>query len=212
MKTCNENCQTHNTMTLIGKGQVTALPDIAIVRLGVQTNGTSLTELQQENAELSQAILQALRQMGVTDIKTDQYTIDRVYDYDEGVRVDRGYSVRNIFEITLSDMSMVGPVIDTAVNYGANLVEFISFEISNTDFYYQQALNLAILNAFEKAKSIAENSLQTHMDPKPIQITENSTQPIPFRQYNTAREGSYTTPVEPGKKQIEASVTVEFVY
>ncbi len=200
----------HTCMTLIGNGQVTAVPDLAVLRLGVQTNSENLSEAQYENAVISQAVLEGLRQMGVTDINTFQYTIDKLYDYEDGRRIDRGYSVRNILEIKTNQMDRVGALIDTAVANGANVVDLISFEVSNPDFYYQQALNLAVLNAIEKAKSIAFN-LGYPTDPIPTNITENSNAPIPYGQPIALREGAAVTPIEPGNKQIKASVTVDFV-
>ncbi|MDF2942175.1 MAG: hypothetical protein K0S01_1033 [Herbinix sp.] len=201
----------YNKMTLTGKGQVTALPDLAILRLGVQTTGDNLTDAQSENARISQNVINALKQLGITDLKTYQYTIEMLYDYQNGARIDKGYSVRNVFEIRTSNLGLVGTIIDTAVNYGANVVEFVNFEVSNPDLYYQEALNLAINDAYHKAKSISSN-LRIMVNPIPTMITENSTPPTPFSSIFLAREGAFTTPIEPGNKQIEAAVTVEFTY
>lgn len=199
----------HSTMSLTGQGQISATPNLAIVRLGVQTNGMNLLEVQAENAEISRNVLQALRQMGVSDIKTYQYLIDKNYTYENGNRIDNGYTVRNIMEIRTSDIDKVGEIIDTAVNNGANIVDLISFDVSNKEFYYQQALNQAIGNAIHKSKSIAMY-MGLPMDPIPFRIIENSSiQPYPV---NTFREGAFTTPIEPGKYLIDASVTIYFYY
>lgn len=199
-----------NIMIINGTGQVTAVPDIAILRLGVQTTGDDLTIAQNENARKSQAVLQALGQLGITDIKTFQYAIDKIYDYENGNRIDKGYSVRNILEIRTRNMEEVGIVIDTAVSNGANVVEFINFEVEDTNYYYIQALNLAIVNAYDKAKSITDN-LGFKLNPIPIRINENSTPPVPFRM-SGMRESFAVTPIEAGNIQIDASVTVEFLY
>lgn len=111
----------------------------------------------------------------------------------------------------MNDLNQAGFVIDTAVNNGANVVDLINFEVSNPYAYYQESLNLAVMNAYEKAKSISVN-LGLSMDPIPLRITENSTAPIPFSQFSSMREGAFATPIEPGNKQINASVTVEFMY
>jgi uncharacterized protein YggE len=196
---------------MTGNGKVTAIPDIAILRLGVQTTGENLTSVQTENARISQAVLQALEEMGVTEIQTYQYLIDKVYEFENGRRIDQGYSVRNIFEIRTANMNQVGALIDTAVYFGANVVDFINFEVSDANAYYLKALNMAVMNAYQKAKSISLNQ-GLMMDPVPIRIVESTTTPIPYSQFFTAREGSLTTPIEPGNKQIEASVTVDFIF
>jgi len=204
------NEKEQNTMTLTGGGTVIAPPDTAILRLGVQTTGTNVTEAQNENARLSQAVLQSLEQLAITDIKTFQYDINKIYDYQNNQQIDKGYQVRNILEIRTNNLDQVGELIDTAVYNGANVVELISFDVSNVSPYYLQALNLAIMNADEKAKSITEN-LGIIAYPIPKHITENTVPPISPR-FLSAREGSFATPIESGNKQIDASVTVEYVY
>jgi uncharacterized protein YggE len=177
----------------------------------VQSTGEVLETIQSENGELSQNVLETLRQFGITDIKTFQYTIDKLYEYENGVRIDKGFTVRNIFEIRMSDMDQVGAVIDAAVSSGANVVDFIAFEVSKADVYYLQALNLSVSDAFQKAKSILMHMGIT-MEPFPKHIVENSVSPIPLSQMRTVMERNFTTPIEPGKAKIEASVTIEFIY
>ncbi len=198
----------YNTMTLTGQGQVTVEPDTAVIRLGIQLTGDNLESIQMQNALISQAILDALGQMGVTDIKTFQYAIDKNYIYEDGTRIDRGYTVRNLIEIKTHTMEFVGTIIDTAVNAGANVVDLISFELSNPEIYYQQALNLAVMNAIEKAKSIGRN-LGIQVDLIPKSIIENSTLARPPQPYQ--RELA-ATPIIPGNMTVEANITAEFAY
>jgi uncharacterized protein len=198
-------------MVFNGKGQVTVNPDIAIIRLGIQTNGESVTAAQTENAKISQQILDSLKKLGNIEIKTYQYQIDNLFDYQNGTRIDRGYSVRNVYEIRTGNIGQVGLIIDTSVYNGANLVENVSFDVAAPEKYYQQALTLAVTNAYNKAKTVS-SGLRIMFDPVPVLITENSTQPVPYSPMFAAREGGFTTPIESGTKQIEAAVTVEFTY
>ncbi len=198
-------------MTFTGRGQVTVNPDLAIIRLGVQTTGENVNAAQQENARISSQILNAVKGLGVNNIKTFQYQIEKLVDYENGNRVDRGFSVRNIFEIKTENLGQVGPIIDTAVLNGANLVEFINFDVAHPDTYYQQALNLAVKNAYQKAKTVA-SSLKFTFDPIPVLITENVIPAVPYSASFAVREGAYATPIESGSKQIEAYVTVDFIY
>ena len=204
----NSGMHPQNSMTLTGQGQVTTIPDLAVIRLGVQQAGKDLEVIQSQNAQASQAVLNVLKQMEVKDIKTFQYTIDKYYEQENGTPIDRGYTVRNILEIRTKEMGDVGQIIDTAVNAGANIVDLISFEVSNPNQYYEQALNLAVMNAIEKAKSIARN-LEISINPIPIKIIENSFTPRPFQ---TFQRELAATPVIPGNITLEAMVTAEFEY
>lgn len=208
-KSFSDNNLQYKTMTLTGQGQVSAVPNTVIIRLGVQTTGDNLVAIQSENAQKIQAIIQALQRMGITDVKTFQYSIDKIYDYENGRQIDRGYSVRDILEIKTNNINMAGNIIDTAVNMGANVVELISFDVSNRDLYYKQALNLAVQNAIQKSKSISMN-LGIKTDPIPVNITENSS--LPIQPYQAFQREVAATPILPGNLQIEARVTVEFIY
>jgi len=206
----NNNLENNrNTIIVTGRGRVTAVPDLAIIRLGVLTSGEILSDVQEENARISQTILNSLRNMGVQDIRTFQYIIDKNYEFENNTRIDRGYSVRNIYEIQTGMIDNVGSIIDLAVSLGANLVESITFEISDSEQYYLEALRQALINGTQKAAAIAE-VFNTGLDPVPARIIENST-PIPLAR-TFLREDIVTTPIEPGTSQIEAFVTMEFNY
>lgn len=196
------------SMTLTGQGRVTAEPDIAVIRLGVELTGEDLAAVQSENAARSQAVLDALQQLGITDIRTFQYNIDRNYEYDGGTPVERGFTVRNIFEIRLDDPALAGTVIDAAVDAGANVTDLISFEVSDPGYYYQQALNLAVVDAIKKAASISDE-LRVDIDPVPNSIIENSSIPGPAQLF---RREPAATPTVPGNVTIEANITAEFIY
>lgn len=198
-----------NTMTLMGEGQVSTVPNVAIIRLGVETNGMNLEEIQNQNARISQAVLESLYDLGVTNIKTFQYNVNKDYDYVDGNRIDRGYTVRNIFEIRITDIQGVGTIIDTAVLNGANVIEFITFDVEDPEYYYQDALNMAVMNAIQKARSISD-FLGLQRRPMPISIVEHGSEQLPPQRYYASRESAFTTPIEPGQYQIKASVTVKF--
>lgn len=202
------NHNSHYTMTLTGQGHVTAAPDLAVIHLGVETTGYQLAKIQSENAQISQRVIQALSQAGITDIKTIQYSINKIYEYEEGKQIDKGYSVQNILEVKTNNIDQAGTLIDTAVNMGANVVTSISFELSEPDVYYQQALNLAVDNAVQKAKSIS-SSLRIRLNPIPIRLIEGSTMPIPMQQLQSAVAA---TPIIPGDLIINAFITADFFY
>ena len=201
---------TMRKMTLNGRGQITVDPDLAIIRIGVQTTGDNVTETQSENARISQNVIDALKLVGIDEIQTRQYRIEKLYDYVNGAQIDRGYEVRNVVEIRTGDIEHLGTIIDTAVYNGANVVDSIQFTLSDPDAYYQQALNLAVDNAISKAENIAYN-LGVLTSPIPMLITENYINAIPFSN-TVAMRGEIATPIESGDIQVIANVTVEFEY
>ena len=207
-KCYTERRATRNSMTLSGQGQVAALPDQAIIHLGVQTTGFDLTTMQAENARAIEAVTQALRAIGVSDIKTAQYSIDKNYIFENGRQIDRGYTIRNILEIRTNQIDDVGRIIDTAVMMGANRVDFIAFDLSDRDSYYRQALNLALKDAQQKAVSIAR-SMGIQADSIPIRTEGNDSLPIQPLQFQRETAGTQNMT---GPLVIEASITAEFLY
>lgn len=207
-KYMSDNNLHNKTMILAGHGEMSVAPDTVVIRLGVETTGENLSQIQEDNARISQQIIQAVQRMEISDIKTFQYSIDKIFDFIEGRQIDRGYSVRNILEIRTNNLEAAGRIIDASVNAGANIVDLISFDISNREYYYQQALNMAIMNAIQKAKSITMN-LGLSSNAVPVKIVENTAMPFQPVQREFA---AATTPIMPGTIKIEANVTVEFVY
>ena len=198
-------------MILNGHGEISVAPDIAIIMLGVETLGANVTETQQDNADRMNQVIHSMKDLNVKDIKTTQYTIDRNFEYINGRRIDRGFVVRNLIQITIDDLNMVGTVIDTGIKQGVNIIQSITFDVENKDYYYKEALNFALTNAMNKADSMAKH-LGITVTLIPARITENTSPVIPFTRDIALRESMQATPILPGENKIEANITVEILY
>ena len=88
------------------------------------------------------------------DIVTDWYVIEPIYD-DYGSLYIKGYRINNIVAITLRDISKVNQVIIAALNAGANQVVNVEFYLSDLRKYRDQARELAMIAAQEKAQDLA---------------------------------------------------------
>jgi len=143
-----------NTAKINGKGSIKVKPNIAIVTLGVSTEGKELKNIQEENALRASKVAGTLKRLGIReeDIQTQNYNIDIQYDYIEGKEIFKGYRVRNILKVIVRDIDRVGQVIDEAVEDGANIVSHIRFTVSDESIYYNRALRHAIEDSIEKQK------------------------------------------------------------
>lgn len=199
-------------MNISGKGSIMAKPDIAVVNIGVITANKDLKTAQSQNAVKSSAVYNSLIKNNVLekDIITESYTITQEYDYVEGKQIFKDYKVSNTFKVTIRDLSKVGEIIDDAVAAGANEVNNIKFTASNSELYYEQALNLAITEAVKKAASI-ERKLDIIVNKIPVSITEQSQGYAPV--YEKAFQGvAGATPIKSGEIEISASVNAVFTY
>ena len=199
-------------MTVTGNGEIIAQPDYVQIQIEVRTEGKDVSLAQQENARIMNRVIESLTALNIPReaIQTAAYTISPNYDYVEGRQVFRGYEVQNAITVNITDISQAGTVIDTAVQNGANQVSAIQFKIKDSDTYYQKALNLALINALAKAKSMAE-TMHIPLQPIPIEIMEESQNvtPVPYKIVQlSSRE--FITPIEQGTIPINASVRVKF--
>ena len=201
-------------MTVTGNGEIDAQPDYVEIQIEVRTQGEDVSQAQQQNAAIMNRVINSLLALNIPreNIQTTVYTISPNYDYIEGRQVFRGYEVQNAITVKITDISQAGLVIDTAIQNGANHVSAIQFKIEDSDAYYQTALNLALVNAIAKAKSMAD-TMHVPLQPIPIEIMEESQNvtPILYKSVQLSNQ-ELSTPIEQGRITITASVRVKFRY
>lgn len=199
------------TITVTGSGTLEVTPDIAEIQFDVVTEGNNVVEVQNENAQITSRVLEAIISFGImrTDIQTSQYQVLPRYDYIDGKQTFRGYEVRNSITVTVRNVNSVGRLIDLAVKSGANHVSSLQFKLENEEAYYNQALRLAIQNGTEKGMQIGKEI--GVMKLVPIEVVELSRGGE--RSLKTASFFSeVTTPIEPGKINVTAEVKMKFMY
>ena len=200
-------------MSTIGNGSLSVEPDTVMIQLAIVTENEALQVAQAENAETSSQVIQALINIGIPQdhIQTSGFTVNPIYDFVDGNQVLRGYQVEHSLSVESQALDQTGMIIDTAVNNGVNQVSSIQFSVQNKQEYYREALNRAVKDAIEKAKSIAD-TINLNLDAKPIKMDEvTSEQPIVYQTF-AMEKGSPTTPIQPGQIEIEATIRAQFQY
>lgn len=202
---------TSREMTVTGNGEITAQPDYAQIQIEVRTEGKDVSAAQQENALIMNRVIRSLESLNIsTDaIQTAAYTISPNFDYIDGRQVFRGYEVQNAILVKITDISQAGTVIDTAIQNGANHVSALQFKIANVDKYYQRALQLALVDAMAKVKSMAE-TMHVTVQPLPVEIVEETNAPPIAYKSMQLRNQESITPIEPGMMTVNASLRVKF--
>jgi uncharacterized protein YggE len=151
-------CETGRTIQVSGSATVRVAPDRALIKLGVQTNALSPDAALDANARTIQKISRAIQALGVQakDISTDFYIVYPVYSSYSDLTI-KGYRVDNVVAITLRDVSQAGTVLAEAFHNGANEVVDVQFYTSQLRTYRDQARNLAMQAAREKADALARS-------------------------------------------------------
>jgi uncharacterized protein YggE len=150
-------CNTGRSVSVSGTAVVNVTPDRVLIQLGVQSNGRTPQLTEAENSAIVYRVIQAVKKEKVEekDIVTDRYVIEPIYrDYDS--LTIEGYRIYNLVAITLRDIDKVNEVIIAALGAGANQVVNVEFYLSDLRKYRDQARELAMIAAGEKARDLAE--------------------------------------------------------
>lgn len=144
-----------------GSAVVSLAADTASIQIGVNTRKETVKEAQKENAALMAAVMEAIKGSGIDekDIITSQFNVYSGYEYgmDAAGRETRVqyYEVQNNVTVIMHDLSLVGAVLDAAMEAGANTTYGITFSSTQANEAYQKALTRAVEDAMTKAKVLA---------------------------------------------------------
>jgi hypothetical protein len=149
---------TSSSVQAIGSATISVNPDQFQLAVGVVTQGTTAQDAGQQNATLTTTVLNALKGVLGTagTIQTISYSISPRYSTTTGqTSVIVGYTASNTVEVTSTDLTLIGRLIDTANQAGANSVGNLSFSLQNPEPYTEQALGQAAKQAQAHANAIA---------------------------------------------------------
>lgn len=206
-----------NTLQVNGKGALTAKPDKANLTISVDTTNLNASTAVKENADKMNKVMEKLKsQIGKNDkISTTGYNLSPIYTYDEKTRKSElsGYRVSNSIIVESNNLEVIGKLIDSATQAGANRIDSLSFDTDKRDEYRRQALVKAVQDARETADIVAKAADVTIV--KIIQISPSYEIPIPvYREFAlTARQAGAAPPptqIEPGELTVNASVNIVF--
>lgn len=173
-----------DTITLSADGKVVAIPDIATTSIGVTTEAKTVASAQKENTEKMNAILEKMKSLGIDekDLRTENYSVYPLYDWRDGIRIDRGFSVNQSLLVKIRDLSKTGEALAAATELGANQVGGLNFTIDDPEALEQEARLEAIAKAQEKAQAVADAAGITLGKMVGFSETSNGQQPV-YRGY-----------------------------
>lgn len=198
----------NGTLDVAGTGRVSVAPDEATVSLTVITEGTSASEAVAHNARQTQAVIEAVSAQPHHGVTTSGLGVSPIIEYDSSSRARIvGYRATNCV-IVKTKVGYAGQIFDAGVHAGANESSGISFGLGNEAQYREDALRLAVRNAFCEARSVAKTADVDLEGPESISIEPSGGQ-IMHRTVALDRS-SPATPVIPQDLMITATVRVVF--
>jgi uncharacterized protein len=203
------------TLTVTGQGTESIPTTLSQVRLGVEVQGETAEEVQQEAAQRSSAVVELLRSRNVQELQTTGITLTPNYSYENNRQRLIGYIATNTvsFEIPTE---RTGTLLDDAVQAGATRIDSVSFIAADEAIATarQQALREATQDAQEQADAVLESLNLSRQEIVRIQINGSSPTPPPMPYYRAeaAQALDASTPVVGGNQEVQASVTLEIRY
>ena len=189
-------------ITVQGTASVEAVPDRAELTFGVESQAQTAKAALAASAAEMRRVLAALREAGATDAKTQHVSLS---PRQEGREV-QGYVASNSVTATIKQLTTAGAVIDAAVDAGADQIYGPSLVRSDQTGLYRQALAAAVADARLSAQAIAAAANLSLGRVTTIVEGGGAPQPLPFAAAD--RAAAESTPLEPGRQQITATVTV----
>ncbi len=193
-----------------GEAVVYAKPDLAKIDIGVLTQAASAQAASAQNAAQLQTVLDKLRAVlgPKADIRTAGYSLTPNYQYPKpgGAPTVAGYSASNTVEITTEDLPGVGKLIDAATQAGATNVQQLQFTVKDEAPVRAEALRQASAQARVNAESMAAG-LGLKLG-KVLWLDQGTTPQVVRPMMQMARAGGAPTPVEEGKIEVRATVTL----
>ena len=195
--------QPAGTIQADGSASLNVQPDQAQLTVSVSTDGATAQAAAQQNATQTNQVLGALKQLlGANgSVQTVGYSINPRYSNGANPAVI-GYTAVNSIQVTTTDLSLPGPLIDAAGANGATNVSGLTFGLQNPDPTRQQALTAASKQALAHAAAIAAG-LGGKVGA--VVSAQESSAATPVIMASVA---SASTPIQTGYVSVTASVVV----
>ncbi|MFA6551570.1 MAG: SIMPL domain-containing protein [Patescibacteria group bacterium] len=154
-----QSVEQKHSINISGEGKVIAVPDVAKIQLGLQTEKKTVAEAQKENTAKMNAVIDKLKKdfkIDAKDIQTANYNIYPQYDRNNGKQTFRSYQVTQNVNVKIRNMDKISDILQVVGDAGLNQVGGLTFEVDEPEKIKQQARELAIKNAKEKADALAK--------------------------------------------------------
>lgn len=194
-------------------GEVTRVPDVAIISTGVVTRAQTATAAIRANAARMERVRSALRAAGIADkdIQTSNLNLSPQYRYQENQPpVLVGYQASNTVTVTVHDLKRLGQAVDATVSAGANQVHGVSFGLEDRTAAENAAREDAVRALAAKAELYARAT--GHRITRLVSLSEGGGSypvppPMPMMEAASFRGKAADTSISPGELTVRVDVS-----
>lgn len=195
-------------------GEVTRVPDVAIISAGVATQAATATDALAQNSTRMERVRAALKRAGIADrdIQTASINLSPQYKYaDNQPPLLTGYQASNQLTVKFRDIRSSGRILDALVSEGSNQINGPNLTIDKPEAALDEARAKAI--AVGKARAdLYARSLGLRVA-RVISVSESSgySSPPPMPMVMRAMDSAQAkTSIDPGEQQLQVTVAMSF--
>ncbi len=195
-------------------GEVTRVPDVAIISTGVVTRAATASAAIQQNAARMERVRAALRRAGIEDkdIQTSSINLNPEYTYQQNkAPVLNGYSASNQVSVRFRDIAKTGEILDALVAQGANQINGPNLTIDKPEQALDEARLKAVANGRARADRYARALGMRVVRLLSVSESGGYAAPPPMPVYAMAeRSSDASTKIDPGEQKVSVSVAMSF--
>jgi len=205
------------TIVVNGQSTVSRAPDLATVSLGIVTINDVAQNATSENNRRYEDLRTRLRSLGIADtsIRTVSFNVNYVAPEPSlpiNERPRSGFTASRQIDVKLTNLELVGAVVDQAVAANATDINNVAFTLSNEREVFAEALGSAVADAQRQAKAMASAANMRVLRVAAMQSGYYAT-PVMMRA-GVMRDGARPpapTQITPSNVDVHANVTVTYV-
>ncbi len=205
---------TGTRLDVAATGEVSRVPDIAIISAGVVTRAATASAALQQNAARMERVRAALQRAGIAarDIQTSNINLNPEYRHVENQPPRlTGYSASNNVNVRFRNIAATGQILDALVAEGANQINGPNLTIDKPE----EALDEARTRAIAAGRARAELYARA-LGMRVVRLLAVS-EPTGFRGGEIVVTGSRmgmaadaSTKIDPGEQQLQVTLSMTF--
>jgi uncharacterized protein len=210
-----EEAKLVRSISISGHGETRAVPDLAVISVGVTTQSLTAREALDGNTKAMTALMETLKGAGVEakDMATSNFSVGPRYDYgNNNAQPPKvvGYDVNNMLTVTLRNIDTLGTVLDQAVSAGSNTINGITFSVSKPEAALDDARKAAVLDARRKAEIYASAGSFKLGDIISLTEGEAYQPPMQYMAKAARSESAGDVPIAQGEQSLSVDVNITY--
>jgi uncharacterized protein len=196
--------------------EVKVVPDRAVIQVGVEKQDSSATVAKHAEDAAARRIFAALHKEGIDDkdVQTTFLSLQPQVTTRKKVQITYFVATQTM-TVIVRDLSKLDALLESLIKAGGNRIDSITYETSNLRKYRDQARDLAVRAAREKAQALAQALGQDIGKARAIEEMADFSLPSGFfananavsYEFNIGKSGPATAV---GQNSISATVVVSF--